>query len=139
MPPTILVTTTNPIAEEAKQAPGSISAPQENSAAEEAAGEVAAGVRVVAGFQSIAAAQLRDLARPVEGDVLLCGNDADAKAIVGSLVKQIPNLRWIDAGELSMARAVERLTGLLISVNRRYGVKGATVRLEGHPTWGAPG
>jgi predicted dinucleotide-binding enzyme len=74
----------------------------------------------------------------LEGDVLLCGDDSDAKAVVGSLVEDIPNLRWVDAGGLSMARAVERLTALLISVNKRYGITGATVHLHGHDTFGRP-
>ena len=134
----VVVITSNPIAREVIRAPGAITGEQVRSAAEEAARDLPEHVRVVAGFQSVAAAHLRNLRRPVEGDVLLCGDDDAAKATVGSLVEDVPNLRWVDAGALSMARAVERLTGLLISVNRRYGVSGATVRIEGRAEWGAP-
>jgi hypothetical protein len=135
-PGTIVVDTTNPIAPEVKAQPGGIRSPQEQSAAERAAEFLPPGVRLVAGFQNVAASHLRDLSKPLEGDVILCGDDEDAKRTVGRLVDDLPNLRWIDGGELSMARAVERLTGLLISVNRRYGIKGAGVRLHGHPSWG---
>ena len=30
------------------------------------------------------------------------------------MINQIPNLRWVDAGDISMARIVETLTALLI-------------------------
>ena len=48
------------------------------------------------------------------GDVLLCGADAEAKATVGALVEKIPDLRWADAGALSMARIVETFTAVLV-------------------------
>lgn len=137
-PGVVVVDTTNPIAVHVKARPGEIQTPQELSSAEEAAALLPKGARLVAGFQTVAAYRLQDLDRPLEGDVLLCGDDDQAKQVVGSLVEQMPGLRWVDAGGLSMARAVERLTGLLISVNKRYGIGGATVHLHGHPSFGSP-
>ena len=137
-PRVIVVDTTNPIAVHVKARPGEIQTTQELSSAEEAAALLPAGARLVAGFQTVAAAKLQDVERPLEGDVLLCGDDDEAKQVVGPLVVQMPGLRWVDAGGLSMARAVERLTGLLISVNKRYRIEGATVHLHGHPTFGHP-
>ncbi len=138
----IVVDTTNPIAAEVKAAPGEIRTEQTLSAAERAAAVLAGrgrpDVRIVAAFQGVAATRLKDLGTPLEGDVLLCGDEAEAKTVVGSLIDGMPNLRWIDAGGLSMARAVERFTGLLISVNKRYRIKGAGVRLHGHPRFGPP-
>lgn len=134
----IVVDTTNPGASDAKSSPGEIASAQERSAVEVAAGLLPDTARLVAGFQSVSASRLADLDHPLEGDVLLCGDDAEAKVTVGSLVENIPNLRWVDAGGLSMARAVERLTALLISVNKRYGISGATVHLHGHETFGEP-
>ena len=72
----------------------------------------------------------------MEGDVLLCGADQEAKAEVGALVDEIPNLRWVDAGPLSMARIVERLTAVLVSVNRNYGIGGAGIAVTGRDGWG---
>ena len=40
----------------------------------------------------------------MESDVLVCGSDAEAKAVVGGLIEAIPNLRWVDAGDLTQAR-----------------------------------
>ena len=74
----------------------------------------------------------------MEGDVLLCGADPEAKATIGGLVEQIPNLRWADAGALSMARIVETFTAVLVSVNRAYGIHSAGIALTGRDGWGAP-
>ncbi len=81
---------------------------------------------------------LEELDQPVDADVLLCGDDDAAKAAVGALVEAIPGLRWVDCGPLSMARIVEPLTAVLISVNRRYGIKRAGIRLSGREDWGTP-
>ena len=74
----------------------------------------------------------------MHGDVLLCGADAEAKAQVGVLVEQIPDLRWVDAGDLSMARIIEPLTALMVSVNRKYWLRDTGVALTGRDAWGTP-
>jgi len=53
-------------------------------------------------------------------------------------VEAMPNLRWVDAGPLSMARIVERLTALMISVNRAYAMRDAGIRMVGRDGWGRP-
>jgi predicted dinucleotide-binding enzyme len=69
----------------------------------------------------------------------VCGTDKEAKALVGGLVDQIANLRWVDAGDLTQARIVETLTALLISVNRTYKVHDSGFRITGRDAWGVPG
>ena len=93
---------------------------------------------MVAAFHTIAGDALQDLEHPLESDVLVCGDDAEAKAVVGALVDDIPNLRWVDAGALSMARIAETMTALLVSVNRTYKVKDAGFRITGRDAWGDP-
>jgi predicted dinucleotide-binding enzyme len=93
---------------------------------------------MVAAFHTIAGEALQDLEHPLESDVLVCGDDAEAKAVVGSLIGDIPNLRWVDAGALSMARIVETMTALLVSVNRTYKVKDSGFRITGRDAWGDP-
>jgi NADPH-dependent F420 reductase len=112
--------------------------PWHGSAAEQADAILSQGVRMVAAFHTIAGGALQDLEHPLESDVLLCGDDADAKAVVGALVDDIPDLRWVDAGALSMARIVETMTALLVSVNRTYKVKDSGFRIVGRDTWGDP-
>ena len=61
------------------------------------------------------ARHLADLDHAFDEDVLLCGDDADAKARVAELIERIPGLRPVDAGRLEMARIVEQLTALTIA------------------------
>ena len=99
---------------------------------------LADGVRLVSGFHTVSAEPLQDLGHPVEGDVLLCGDDAEAKGEVGALVDQIPDLRWVDAGVLAMARVIEPLTALMVSVNRAYKLHDTGIKLMGRDAWGNP-
>ena len=92
------------------------------------------GTRLVSAFNNISAESLNDLSRQVDCDVLVCGDDADAKKTVLDLAKSIPGVRGVDAGPLSNSKTVEQLTALLVSLNIRYGVKGAGLRITGLPS-----
>jgi 8-hydroxy-5-deazaflavin:NADPH oxidoreductase len=93
----------------------------------------------VSAFHTISGEQLQALERPVESDVFVCGKDPQAKATVGELVEAIPNLRWVDAGDLTMARIAETMTALLVSINRTYKLHDSGFRITGRDAWGAPG
>jgi hypothetical protein len=90
-----------------------------NSAAEEAAVQLP-GSRVVSAFQNMSAEKLMELEHPVDADVLVCGSDADAKAVVIGLANEIAGVRGVDGGALSNSRYVEMITALLINLNRRH-------------------
>jgi NADPH-dependent F420 reductase len=134
----VVCDTTTPLATAVGGRPTQVLRPWHGSAAEQAGAFLPAGVRLVAGFHSVAAEPLTDHPHPVEGDVLLCGDDDDAKAEVGSLVERIPGMRWVDCGPLSMARILEPITAVIISINRRYGIKGGGLRMTGRDAWGRP-
>jgi NADPH-dependent F420 reductase len=136
-PGTVVVDATSPLQSAVGGKAWHVLQPWEGSAAELAAGLVPEGVHVVGAFHTVAASALRALDRPVDEDVLVCGDDASAKRMVGDLVDDIPGMRWIDCGPLSSARITEQLTALLITVNRRYKVKGAGFRITGRESWGA--
>jgi NADPH-dependent F420 reductase len=104
----------------------------QGSAAEQAREMAPEGVRVVSGLHSVSAALLSDLEHDLDEDVLLAGNDRDAKRAVAAIVARIPGLRPVDCGRLEMARLIEGLTPLLISVNSRHKTR-AGVRLTGLP------
>ena len=87
-------------------------------------------VRVVAAFQNIAAPHLRNPEHPIDSDVLVCGDDAEAKAIAIELAEQA-GMRAFDAGPLENAAVVEGLTVVLIAMNRRYRSRGAGIRITG--------
>ena len=135
---TIVVDCTSPLATAVGGRAWHVLGPWHGSAAEQATAMLDPGVRMVAAFHTIAGDALRDLDHPLESDVFVCGKDAEAKSIVGGLIEQIPNLRWVDAGDVTMARIVETLTALLISVNRTYKVKDSGFRVTGRDSWGPP-
>jgi 8-hydroxy-5-deazaflavin:NADPH oxidoreductase len=134
----ILLDATSPLATAIGGKAWEVLRPWAGSAAEQARAIVGEGTRFVAGFHTIAASALTDLEHPLDSDVLLAGDDGDAVAVIGSIVDQIPGLRWVHCGGLSMARITETLTPLLISINRRYKRKDAGFRIVGAGDWGAP-
>ena len=86
---------------------------------------------VIAGLHSLAARNLgRD--EPPEEDALVCGDDAEAKAIVLELAERITAGRAVDCGPLGSARALEVLTAVIVNVNKRYKAH-AGARLSGIP------
>lgn len=87
-------------------------------------------VRVVSAFQNVAAAKLRDLGADVDCDVLVCGDDAEARQTVIALAADM-GLRGIDAGPLVNSAAAEVLTSVLIAINRKYKVAGSGIRITG--------
>jgi 8-hydroxy-5-deazaflavin:NADPH oxidoreductase len=135
----ILVDTTSPLATAVGGRAWQVLRPWHGSAAEQARALLDPGVRIVSAFHTVAGDDLQDVRRPVEGDALVCGDDAEAKALLGEAIDGIPNLRWVDCGELAQARIVEPLTALLISINRRYKIHDAGVRITGRDGWGRPG
>lgn len=66
-------------------------------------------------------------------DVLVCGDDAAAKFLVCELARSITGRPGIDAGGLRLARQLEPLTAVLISVNKRHKVKSG-IRISGLAT-----
>jgi NADPH-dependent F420 reductase len=92
----------------------------QGSAAEQAQEMVPDGVEVVAALHTVSAPRLADTSATLDEDVLLCGDRKAEKAKVARLVEAIRGLRAVNAGPLEMARIVEQLTPLLISINARY-------------------
>ena len=129
---------TSPLATAVGGRPWQVITPWHGSAAEQAKALLPVGARLVSGFQTVSGDALQDLERRMAGDVLLCGAEAEAKAEIGGLVEKIPDLRWVDAGALSMARIVETFTAVLVQVNRNYRIHEAGVTFTGHETWGSP-
>ena len=101
------------------------------SAGELAASVVPKTVSVVTAFNNVSAELLRDPSKPVDCDILVCSNDDNAKKIVLDLVKSIGGARGFDAGALENSRTVEQITALLVSLNIRYKVKSAGLRITG--------
>jgi hypothetical protein len=97
-------------------------------AAQERLGE---DVRVVSAFQNIAAAHLRgdDLSENA-CDVLVCGNDPEARQVVIELAQDIGLTAW-HAGAIDNSVVPEALTSILIFLNKKYRLDGAGIRITG--------
>ena len=85
---------------------------------------------VVAGFHTVSAKLLARSDVPLDEDVLLAGDDPEAKAIVAGLADRLVEGRAVDAGRLEVARWLEPLTAVLLNVNRTYKAN-AGVRITG--------
>jgi len=83
-----------------------------------------------AAFHHIAAHELASLEHPIQCDLLVCGDDQAAKRQVIELGTSM-GLRALDLGPLSNAGQLEGLTALLATINRRYKVKNAGIRITG--------
>src|SRR5215470_19746335 len=105
--------------------------PAEGSAAQIAQRLLGDGVRVVSAFHNVGAAKLHAGGR-ADCDVLVFGNDKDARETVIGLANEVANC-GLDGGVLANSVAAEALTSVLIGINRRYKVSGAGIRITGLP------
>lgn len=106
--------------------------PPGRSATQEAQTLLGPEVRVVCAFQNISAAHLKDPDHVIDCDVLVCGDDPEAKAVAIALAEKA-GMRGLDAGPLANAVVVEGLTPVLIGINQRYKARGAGIRVTGLP------
>lgn len=102
----------------------------DGSAAEEAQ-RLVPGARMVGAFHHLSAVTLWGEGEVLSHeDVLIVGDDEEAKAAVSELAHLITGRPGIDAGALRLARQLEPLTSVLISVNKRHKVN-AGIRIAG--------
>lgn len=92
--------------------------PTEGSAGQIAQAILGEDVHVVSAFQNVAAAHLLT-DDPINCDVLVCGNNKEARQRVIDLMGAI-GMRGVHAGLINNAAAAEALTSVLINLNRQY-------------------
>jgi len=110
----------------------SVNLPDGQAAALEARALLPEGTRLVAALHHISSEHLSDPEHTFDCDVLVCGDDKDARASVISVISDL-GLRGIDAGVLKNAIALESLTPVLLHINRRYQSVGSGIRITGIP------
>jgi 8-hydroxy-5-deazaflavin:NADPH oxidoreductase len=103
----------------------------QGSAAQQAAELVPQGVSVAAAFHNLSAGLLNG-DEPLDCDVIVCGDDANANQIARALAAKISGVRAIDGGKLENARVLEQITALLIGLNIRHKGHGG-IRITGLP------
>lgn len=104
--------------------------PASGSAVVEAQNLLGNGVRVVSAFQNISHERLEALGEPVGCDVLVCGDDKEARQAVVDLATAA-GMRAYHAGSLANSAAAEALTSVLIFMNGFYKAHGAGIQIVG--------
>jgi len=93
---------------------------------------------VAAAGHHLPAADLEDLDRRLDADVLVCSDHPGARRRAAELLGAIDGLRLLEAGTLAQASAVEAFTAVLVNLNIRYKAH-STLRLAGLDHVGADG
>lgn len=106
--------------------------PAGGSAVQQLQVELGEGVKVVSAFQNVSAVHLKDPSHAIDCDVLVCGDDVQARELVVGLARDAGMVGW-HAGALANSAASEALTSVLIAINKRYKVPGAGIRITGLP------
>lgn len=110
---------------------GTAQLPPAGCAAVEAAQALGPDVRVVSALQTIGAEKLAS-GKPIDADVLVAGDDAEAVEIVRGLLGELGLRSW-HVGPLANSAAAEAMTSVLIQLNRRYKLVQAGIRITGRP------
>jgi 8-hydroxy-5-deazaflavin:NADPH oxidoreductase len=84
---------------------------------------------VVGALHNISAVDLGDVNASL-GDVLVCGDNAEAKGKVMEIITRIGATPY-DAGPAGIAYVVEGLTGVIILLNRKYKSKHGSIKIIG--------
>jgi NADPH-dependent F420 reductase len=131
-PGQIVIDTTVPLAASVGGSPARMLGVWQGSAAQQTRELVPSEVDVAAAFHNLSA-ELLAKEGPVDCDILVCSDDANAKQVASALVGKIPGARAVNGGKLENARIAESLTALLIGLNVRYKVHTAGIRFTGLP------
>ncbi len=96
--------------------PKAVAMPPEGSATEAAQALLGDATRVVGALHNVSAHTLNHLDQAINCDVLVCGNDPEAKEAVIEWVQKL-GVAAFDAGPAENARCIEAITPILIRLN----------------------
>ncbi len=103
--------------------------PPAGSALLEAQQILAGEAPVIGALHNISAVDLGDVDSPL-GDVLVCGDNLEAKNKVMDIIERI-GARAFDGGPASNAYIIEGLTGVIIHLNRKYKSRHGSIKISG--------
>lgn len=86
-------------------------------------------IKMVSAYHNISHNKLSNLNLNIEGDVIICSDDIDAKKIVMDLTREIHNLRPLDGGYLCDSHIIECLTPFLINIANRNNLSDLSIKL----------
>ncbi|HXG66179.1 MAG TPA: NADPH-dependent F420 reductase [Blastocatellia bacterium] len=130
-PGAILVDITVPVSFE--QGRAVYVAPPEGSASEHLRARLPEHIPIVAAFKTEPAHLLLDPQAALDCDSFAASDSKEAKARVMEAIRFIAGLRPVDAGRLEAAATLERMTVMLIGINRRNKIKTGRFRVLGLP------
>lgn len=102
--------------------------PEQGSAALEIKDILPESVKVVSAYHNISAKKLANLDLNLDYDVVVCGDDEDAKKTIMELTREIKNLHPLDGGGLASSYMIESLTPFLINLAIRNGLSDLGVK-----------
>ncbi len=85
---------------------------------------------VTGAFHNLSAQKLMRVDADLGSDVIVVGDDPEARKRVMALAERLKGVRGIDGGPLVNARYVEELTALILNINRTYKIQ-AGIKLTG--------
>lgn len=109
---------------------GTVQLPEAGSAAQEAQALLGEAVKVVSAFQNVAADHLNS-DREIDCDVLVAGNDKEARQLIVGLV-EAAGMKGFSIGPVANSAASEALTSVLIQINRQFKCH-AGIKISGLP------
>jgi 8-hydroxy-5-deazaflavin:NADPH oxidoreductase len=124
-----VISCVNPLAFDKRGAQGQVIDAGEGSAAEHAQA-LAPDATVVGAFHNVSAVLLWGDEEFLDEDVLCVGDSDEGKAVAMELARAVTGREGISAGKLRLARVLEPLTAVLISINRKYKVNSG-IRISG--------
>ena len=125
-----VISCVNPLAFDKQGPHGRVIDGGEGSAAESAQ-RIAPEATVVGAFHHVSAKNLwSDEEYLDHEDVLVCGDSAEGKAVAIELARCVTGRDGIDSGKLRLARQLEPLTAVLISINKAYKTQSG-IRISG--------
>jgi 8-hydroxy-5-deazaflavin:NADPH oxidoreductase len=75
---------------------------------------------------------MEDLDSGLDADVVIFSDSAAARSLVAEMVNEMPGLRGVEAGSMSLASAIEAFTAVCISINIRHKAH-SYLKLAGFP------
>jgi NADPH-dependent F420 reductase len=75
---------------------------------------------IVGAFHHLPAGEMENLDSGLDADVVVFSDSAAARASVVEMVNDMPGLRGVEAGSMSLASAIEAFTAVCISINIRH-------------------
>ena len=94
--------------------------PAQGSSAFEIQEALPSTARLVSAYHNLPAKELSKIEEDLDYDVVICGDDEEAKEVVKQLTEDMPTMRVLDAGPLKVSAMIEALTPLIVNLNVRY-------------------